>query len=82
MKHVGISLGANCGAAARGKFFGVRASKEQGYKTCPFDLILSNYPGLLKCLREDFKNFSDFDCIITNPNFTVNEVMEKIRRND
>ncbi len=30
--------------------------------------------------REDFKNFSDFDCIITNPNFTVNEVMEKIRR--
>jgi guanylate kinase len=32
--------------------------------------------------REDFKNFSDFDCIITNPNFTVNEVMEKIRRND
>jgi guanylate kinase len=30
--------------------------------------------------REDFKNFSDFDCIITNPNFTVDEVLEKIGR--
>lgn len=59
MKHVGISLGANCGAAARGKFFGVRASKKEGYKTCPFDLILSNYPGILKCLREDFKHFTN-----------------------
>ena len=28
--------------------------------------------------REDFKNFSDFDCIIKNPNFTIEEVMEKI----
>ena len=34
----------------------------------------------IKTDREDFKNFSDFDCIITNPNFTVNEVLEKIRR--
>jgi guanylate kinase len=30
--------------------------------------------------REDFKNFSDFDCIITNPDFTVDEVLEKIGR--
>lgn len=30
--------------------------------------------------REDFKNFSDFDCIIKNPNFTVEEVLEKIGR--
>jgi guanylate kinase len=30
--------------------------------------------------REDFKNFFDFDCIITNPNFTVDEVLEKIGR--
>lgn len=28
--------------------------------------------------REDFKNFSDFDCIITNQNFTLEEVLEKI----
>ena len=33
--------------------------------------------------REDFKNFSDFDCIITNPNFTIDEVLKKIgREND
>ena len=30
--------------------------------------------------REDFKNFFDFDCIITNPNFTIDEVLEKIGR--
>jgi guanylate kinase len=29
--------------------------------------------------REDFKNFSDFDCIIKNPSFTVEEVLEKIK---
>ena len=28
--------------------------------------------------REDFKNFSDFDCIINNHDFTIDEVMEKI----
>jgi hypothetical protein len=32
----------------RGKFF----------ERCPFDLILNNYPGLL---REDFKNFTNPD---------------------
>lgn len=30
--------------------------------------------------RKDFKNFSDFDCIIENPNFTLDEVWKKIRR--
>lgn len=30
--------------------------------------------------REDFKNFFDFDCIIKNPNFTLDEVRTKIRR--
>ena len=30
--------------------------------------------------KEDFKNFFDFDCIITNPNFTIDEVLEKIGR--
>lgn len=28
--------------------------------------------------REDFKNFSDFDCIINNHDFTIDEVVEKI----
>lgn len=28
--------------------------------------------------REDFKNFSDFDCIIKNHDFTIEDVMEKI----
>jgi guanylate kinase len=28
--------------------------------------------------REDFKTFSDFDHIIENPNFTIDEVLEKI----
>jgi len=28
--------------------------------------------------KEDFKNFSDFDCIIKNPLFTLEEVMEEV----
>jgi guanylate kinase len=32
----------------------------------------------IKSDQSDFKNFSDFDCIINNQNFTIDEVIEKI----
>jgi hypothetical protein len=41
---------------------GYRDSKRQNYKTCPFDLMVTNYAGIIKCILEDFKNF-------TNPEF-------------
>jgi hypothetical protein len=37
----------------------LRKTKQDGYKTCPFDLCVSNYIGIIKCIREDFKYFCD-----------------------
>ena len=56
---VTISLGYNCESAIRSKMFGLRHSKAEGYQTCPFDVLLSNYEGLLLCLDEDFLHLTD-----------------------
>ena len=32
-----------------------------GYKTCPFDLMISNYEGVVKCINDDFKYFCDLE---------------------
>jgi hypothetical protein len=58
---VGISLGWNCGAAKNGVGLGIRKRKKDGYKTCPFDIMNTNIPGIIKCLKEDFKHFTDTD---------------------
>ena len=58
---VGISLGWNCGAASGGLSLGIRKKKGEGYKTCPFDIMNSNLPGIVKCLEEDFAYFLDSD---------------------
>ena len=59
MNTVGISLGWNCGPAGAGLSSGLRASKADGYKTCPFDEMVTNLPGIVECLRDDFKYFTD-----------------------
>ena len=61
---VGISLGLDCLPATWGVHSKFRESKENNYKTCPFDLMISNFDGIIKCIVEDFKNF-------TNPAFLV-----------
>ena len=58
---IGISLGWNCGPAGRGVQLGIRKHKYQGYTTCPFDVMNTNYPGLIQCLNEDFKYFTDIN---------------------
>lgn len=58
---VTISLGWNCNSAIRAKELGLRASKVGGYNTCPFDIMNSNYEGIIKCLDDDFKYFLDTD---------------------
>ena len=63
MKKIGISLGMKCDAAVWGINNGIRETKENGYNTCPFDEMLSNYPGLLECLKDDFKYFCDINYI-------------------
>ena len=64
MNCVGISLGMTCDAAIIGVVDKIRAKKEDGYNTCPFDEMLSNYPGLIDCLKDDFKYFCDPDYLI------------------
>jgi hypothetical protein len=64
MSHtdVAISLGSDCLPAAWGKYKDFRETKSTGYLTCPFDLMVSNYEGVVKCIHDDFTHF-------TNPAF-------------
>jgi hypothetical protein len=59
MKNIGISIGWNCGSASFGVETGLRSRRGDGYRTCPFDLMLTNYDGLVQCLRDDFKYLYD-----------------------
>ena len=63
MNCVGISLGMTCDSAIIGVVDKIRAKKEDGYNTCPFDLMLTNYPGIIQCIEDDFKSFLDLDYI-------------------
>lgn len=58
-EEVGISLGWRCQAAIFATQMNMRKKKIDGYKTCPFDLIGSNYIGMCKCIEDDFKYFCD-----------------------
>jgi len=65
MQQIGISLGWNCYAASHGVSIGLRSTKADGYNTCPFDEALTNYDGLVACIRDDFKHFMDLELIDT-----------------
>jgi hypothetical protein len=56
-KSIGISLGWNCGPAGWGVDYGFRETKANGYKTGPFDEMVSNVPGVIECIKDDFKYF-------------------------
>lgn len=43
MSKIGISLGNICFSAVWAVQNGLRKTKAEGYKTCPFDLMISNY---------------------------------------
>ncbi len=47
MKQIFISLGLNCSSAIYGVNNNLRNTKKDGYKTCPFDLMLSSYNGII-----------------------------------
>jgi len=65
-KKIAISLGWNCSAAGNALNDGIRESKENGYKTCPFDLCATTFDGIVDCIEDDFKYFCDLNelCII------------------
>ena len=71
-KPIGISLGWNCGPAGYGVENGIRETKANGYRTCPFDEMVSNLPGVVECIRDDFKYFLDDEFLEVKPvPFTV-----------
>jgi Putative papain-like cysteine peptidase (DUF1796) len=52
METIGISLGWNCHSAQYGVKSGIRKRKSDGYATCPFDEMVSNYPGVVECIDD------------------------------
>ena len=59
MNNIGISLGWNCHSAKWGVENIVRKRKENGYKTCPFDIMVTNFPGICQCIQDDFRYLCD-----------------------
>jgi Putative papain-like cysteine peptidase (DUF1796) len=55
----GVSLGFDCRSAMFAKDNKIRKSKNEGYKTCPFDIMITNYYGVIKCINDKFKYFMD-----------------------
>jgi hypothetical protein len=66
MNKVGISLGNNCFATDWGIKKNLRKKKAQGYKTCPFDIMVSNYQGVVQCILNDFNDFCNPDYFLLN----------------
>lgn len=59
---IGISLGWNCYTTDLGVRYNIRDLKKNGYKTCPFDLMISNYYGVIECIKTDFKYILEPSC--------------------
>lgn len=55
----GISLGWNCNSASYGASTGLRNTKQNGYMTCVFDEMITNYKGLINCIMDDFDYLCD-----------------------
>jgi hypothetical protein len=62
-KSIGISIGWDCSPAIYAVYRGLRETKEKGYNTCPFDLMITNYEGIIECIRDDFKYLCDTNFI-------------------
>jgi hypothetical protein len=65
---IGISLGNVCYSAVWATKNKIRKLKKDGYKTCPFDLMVSNYDGIVNCIKDDFKHFCDPKYLTVNNN--------------
>lgn len=81
---IGISLGWNCYSAVKAVEMGIRSRKADGYMTCPFDEALTNYPGIIECIRDDFASFFDleiFEVSDTNPYCTGDTLIRNTKYN-
>jgi disulfide oxidoreductase YuzD len=59
MNKEAISLGWGCYSAIYGKNTNIRSSKKDGYLTCPFDIMVSNYEGIIDCINDNFDKLCD-----------------------
>lgn len=59
--EIGISLGCNCEAAVYGVNNNLRETRRNGYNTCVFDEMISNYEGIIECISNDFAGFCDVE---------------------
>ena len=58
MTEIYISLGYNCDPRICIKY-NMGLNKDNGYKTCPFDLCITSFESLCKCIETDFQYFFD-----------------------
>lgn len=56
---VAISLGWNCWSAMWGVHNGYREMRSNGYKTCPFDMMVTNYDGMVRCIGNKLADLTD-----------------------
>jgi hypothetical protein len=61
-----ISLGLNCLPRTHYTTAKIMNSKKDGYKSCPFDLMISSYEGICRLIENDFKDFYHLE-LINNP---------------
>jgi len=54
-----ISLGWNCNSAVKGVSLNLRSTKQNGYKTCVFDEMITNYDGVIECIKDNFQYLCD-----------------------
>jgi hypothetical protein len=74
---VAISLGLNCYDSSASVALNLRKRKAEGYLTGPFDLILSNYQGMIKCLLEDCAHLTDSSFLELKPVIDVPAVLRR-----
>lgn len=77
MENIGISIGNVCNSAIYGVINKLRKSKKDGYLTCPFDLMVSNFNGIILCLEEDFKDFCNPEYL----NLVDNKIIQNTKYN-
>jgi len=78
---IAISLGWNCNSAIYGVQNNIRKTKSEGYLTCPFDEMVTNLSGIIKCIDDDFKYFCD-ETHITIINSTSDSIHLSHIKND
>jgi hypothetical protein len=74
MSSIYISLGYNCEPRIYIKKK-LKLTKNNGYKSCPFDLCITNFDALCKCIETNFEKFFDELKLIPGSNTEGN--MEK-----